>query len=267
MAERSEKLEPNESYKAKLRSADQKHAPPLYHNHGINRDGHKFMNWVGEYTYGSIQPPWSEVQINFMLDKCMYINNRFFFEQGQTYGMETLKRHFQEDSRSFTSTNWREGEFSKIQWYECTYRFELNPYRDEDEPDEETIKWPRLVDLFQPISNDECQRDFIREPHYNNDESKYEFKQCLQEKYRHVFRHKYEEEFEIPFVYDYSQPSTFDIHEHDEQLKKWQDVPDSERYVDGTAHEFIFAHDRDAMGKIQAEIDEVQRVWLELCKK
>ncbi len=248
--------------------SDTKHATITIKT-GIDKENQKWLNWVGNYTYGSISS-YNEVQINFMLDKCMFINNYFFFEQGISYDMTILKEDFKVDQKHFANPK-RDGQFSKPEWCECTYRFDLDD-DNETESNEETVEenqdkkskeveWPRLIDLFKPVSQDECQRDFLKEPQYNNDESKYSLKQCFQQKYRYMFRHTYEDSnIDAPYHLD----SDLDTEERFEKLKN---MPDSELYMKGTSHEFIFAHDKDALGKIQAEIDHVQSVWFELCKK
>lgn len=234
----------SELYKSKLRSADTKYTPPLDYNHGINRDGHTFMNWVGEYTYGSyVDGPDDDSaahygSISFRLEKCMYINHYFFVEEGVTICIDdTIKDAYNEYRKEFDNLP-NEDYFRPVEWFDCIYEFDLN-------------KWPSLDKEFQPISMDRCQKEFFQEFHHKTGHAKCALKECFQEKYRYIFRRKIETFHTKSDLYEVPKKI----------LQPYLATADEEGYMPCQSHEFIFAHDRDAMGKIQAEIDEVQRVW------
>ncbi len=206
-------------------------------NEKSNGEQYKWLNWIGEYTYGSVCDKYNYMSSNgkicFTLDKCMFANNYMFTNNGSwtPFDIKFIKKRFEDDQRIFRTNLDVENHFGKHTFYDCVSFFF---------PEE---KWPQFTEEFLFISNDQCQKEFILEPQYNNDDSKYALRTCFEEKYRYVFRHKYTDNIHI-----------HDCHEMIDQLKE-------NASFQGISHEYIFSHDKEAMVKIQKEIDHVNQCW------
>lgn len=219
----------------------------IQYNHGVNENNQKFLNWVGEYTYGSyVDKPKdfnsaADGSICFRLEKCMFINHYFFVEQGVTICIEdTIKDQYNEYRKHFENLPNREA-FTSVEWFDCIYEFHAN-------------QWPSLDKDFHAISLDKCQTEFFEEFHHKTSHAKGALKECFEEKYRYVFRRK---------LTTYHTKS--DLYEVKKSiLKPHLATADKDGNMTCSAHEFIFAHDQDAIQKIQAEIDQVQQIWKSL---
>lgn len=211
-------------------------------NHGINNN-HKFLNWVGEYTYGSYvdNPDAANGSICFRLEKCMFINHYFFVEQGVTICIEdTIKNQYNEYRKLFENLP-NEEVFAAVEWFDCIYEFNGN-------------QWPSLDKEFHAISQDKCQKEFFQEFHHKTGHAKCALKECFEEKYRYVFRRKITTYHTKSDLYEVKKSI---LKPHLATADKYGNMPCS-------AHEFIFTHDNDTLQKIQAELMFIQEKWKSL---
>ncbi len=182
-------------------------------------DGKDIMNWVGEYTYGSIA---NEYYPHMLLcrDKSMHVRDDFFREGESRCTMETFERDWKDDQAIFpligTDKSPEEAVFLKTDYFDSA---EIQHLSTDDVV---------IMDGFKPISADECQRNFIRNEQYKNEHALARLKSCFKQGYRYVFVHTTVDKVILD---EYSMIDPIDV----------------------TNYSFIFSNDKDILVKIERE--------------